>query len=100
MVVTNMLDLNERKILLLLRNGIAFDWDSLCINCGLNPSEYYTGHMALYGILKDLKEAGLISFATKKMDDSRGVLISGEIKFLKRWDKIQNHCLNQILIDP
>lgn len=76
-------------ILLLLRNGLANDWTSLCIQCGLEPSEYHTGHGMLRRTLDGLHEAGLIEFTTEE-GDRWGLAINGEIKVSKQWEDIQN----------
>jgi hypothetical protein len=81
---------NGSKILLLLRNGVATDWTSLCIQCGLGPGDH-TGHVILMRTLQGLHEAGLIEF-TSEEGDRWGRAINGEIeiKVSKQWEDIQN----------
>ncbi|MBD2102501.1 hypothetical protein [Leptolyngbya sp. FACHB-261] len=76
-------------ILLLLRNGIANDWTSLCIQCRLQPHEYHTAHGILRHTLDELREAGLIEF-TAEEGDRWGHPAIGKIKVSKQWEKIQN----------
>jgi hypothetical protein len=77
------------KILLLLRNDIATDWTSLCIQCGLDPDAYHTGHAMLRRTLDGLHEADLIEF-TNEAGDRWGRVINGEIKVSKQWETIQD----------
>ncbi|MEH1799220.1 MAG: hypothetical protein V7L13_08615 [Nostoc sp.] len=76
------------KILLLLRNGIASDWSSLCIACGIDPSRDYTAQNILRRILTSLRETGLIDFTDE--DELRGRLMpESKIKLSKQWEEIQ-----------
>jgi hypothetical protein len=81
--------LKGSAILLLLRNGNATDWSSLCVQCGLEPDQYGTGHMILNDILQGLHEAGLIEFNTEK-EKRWGHVINGDIRVSKQWEDIQN----------
>lgn len=52
---------NPAKILLLVRDGVATDVDSLCKAMGITPTSY-TMKVILLGNLSNLREAGLITF--------------------------------------
>lgn len=78
--------IGRAHILLLLRNGIATDWASLCRDFGFDPKRYHTGHVILRRQLYELREAGLVVFD----DDSKAVKrITGRIDLSENWDKIQ-----------
>ncbi|PSB23573.1 hypothetical protein [Stenomitos frigidus] len=81
--------LHGSKILLLLRNGIATDWESLCVQCGLEADQDGTLQGILRRSLNELREAGLIEFTTEKRDRWWRT-IRGEIKVSRQWEDIQN----------
>jgi hypothetical protein len=47
-------------ILLLIREGVAHDWKSLCRALKFNPKEFHSGHLELEHTLQNLIEAGLL----------------------------------------
>ena len=75
------------SLLLMLRDGVANDWASVCKECGLDPAEGSTAHSILQHKLEELRKAGFIEFDT----DPRGYLadIIGPIRITKAWETAQ-----------
>lgn len=82
-------DINAQAyILWLLRDGRAYDWESLAREFGLDPSFPDTVASLLMSFLYSLRDAGLI--VTEGDPDSRSYEIpAGPIKLSNNWAKIQ-----------
>lgn len=80
--------LSGASILLLIRNGIANDWKSLCKACDLDPNHPRTAHSILLRKLIELKAVGLLNFT--KSVDYRKSTIKGPISISKDWARFQN----------
>ena len=80
--------LSGASILLLIRDGIANDWKSLCEACNLNPDHSRTYHHELFHTLIDLNEVGLLNF-TQPVDYMKGT-IQGPITIGEDWIRFQN----------
>lgn len=79
------------KILLLLRNGIATDWPSLCREFGLDPAHHHTGHYFMRMSLEGLRRAKLVDYGERD-DDEDGFPegpVKGRIGVSKDWERIQ-----------
>lgn len=75
------------NILLLVRNGTANDWASLCRALGFSEGNH-TRHYMLRAALDGLREVGLVSFDPeyRNEDDKR---INGPITLTDRWESLQ-----------
>lgn len=84
---------NPIKILLLIRDGKAHDWDSLCRLCGCDPMIDGTASFELSGHVVSLIHAGLISTeesVKKSVDISRFRQVKGKIKVTDKVRQLQN----------
>lgn len=67
-------------ILLLVRNGIARDWRTLCRAFNFNPQEDHSGHYSLRQCVRELMSAGLLE----------GKSVLGPYRVSDNWENIQN----------
>jgi hypothetical protein len=74
--------------MLMLRDGVANDWASICRECHLDPKEYHTAHLMVRERLDQLKEAGFIEFNTVP-ESYPDTIITGPIRITKGWEKAQ-----------
>lgn len=82
-------ELNPVNVLLVIRNGTATDWPSICKEFGVSPSAMRTDNYYLRHWLKMFREAGLIIDSGNSIDeydenDQRKIEISPS------WEKIQS----------
>jgi hypothetical protein len=85
-----MLQQYPAKLLLLIRNRISNDWESLCREFRLDPGQFHTGHSMLWDSLKGLHEAGLVRFEEiKDFYPSREELIKMKFEIGPTWERIQ-----------
>lgn len=75
------------KLMLMLRDDVANDWDGVCRECHLDPEEYHTAHCMVREKLDMLKEAGFIEFNT--VEKGYPDTITGPIKITKAWERAQ-----------
>ncbi len=82
-----MKEINPRYIILLLRNKVVDDWESICESIGIDPNEESTLHGILLQKLFILRGVGLISFKGKENYHKK---IKGKIKLSAKWNKLQS----------
>lgn len=81
--------LSPAKLLLLVRNGIANDWASLCREFHLDPAHDRTDNYILRRSLTALRRAELIHYEYTQDNTHGQELIKGKIAISPNWERIQ-----------